>query len=201
MIDFEFFEHNGTMATAEVTQEGNHFVAVWVNEPDVKVEGRDRADAIARLKQRMPGGSGATAPGRAIEAAPPKPVRTLRRLAQPGRVLVVDDNPAALQIAMLVCQLCGHAPVGARDGGEAWGHMQAGPVDLVLTDLHMPGVGGLALVRALRKMHPEVPILAVTAAGPNGVRALENLGVDGVVRKPFAVQQLAEAIRGLIIPA
>jgi len=137
-----------------------------------------------------------------VAAAPPRrPARPTVRLGRPGHVLVVDDNPTTIQVAMMVCQLCGHASVGARDGEEAWQALNAGPVDLVLTDLHMPGVGGLALVRALRTHRPELPIIAVTAAGPNGVRALEQLGVDDVVRKPFAVQQLAEAIGKLIVPA
>lgn len=198
MIDFEFFEHHGQMVTAEVTKTATGYVAALADDPGLRAEAAGRAEAIALLKLRLPA---AVVPKPVAPEGTPPPKKPLRRLGRPGQVLVVDDNPAALQVAMMVCQLCGHGALSARDGYEAWRVLNEAPVDLVLTDLHMPGMGGLAFVRALKAQRPDLPILAVTGAGPNGVKALETLGVDGVVRKPFGVQQLAAAIGALITPA
>jgi CheY-like chemotaxis protein len=195
MIDFEFFEFQGAMITAEISKTPGGFRAALADKPEAAAEAPDRAGAIARLKQQL----GGTPPVREVAPAPPR-AGGVRRLGRPGRVLVVDDNPGALQVAVMICQLCGHGAIAARDGVEAWQHLEAGPVDLVLTDVHMPGMGGLTLVAALKARHPDVPVLAVTAAGPNALKALAGLGVDGVVRKPFGVQELTAAIGALIVP-
>ena len=100
-------------------------------------------------------------------------------------ILLVDDDRAfRLSTAELLRQE-GHAVVLAASGAEAAEKLKAGPVDLMLLDLRMPGVDGLGVVEALRAHGEGVPILMISGFGTieAAVEAL-HLGVDDFLTKP-----------------
>jgi CheY-like chemotaxis protein len=79
------------------------------------------------------------------------------------RILVVDDETAQRELLAGFLRKQGHAVLVAASGAEAVARLRAGQVDLVLSDCRMPGMSGLDLLRALRGINPEVPLLLMTA--------------------------------------
>ena len=110
------------------------------------------------------------------------------------RILVVDDDPQLLKF--LVCIVCdlGHCALQANDGIDALRLAEREPVDVVVTDLEMPMMGGVELTRRLRGAPSlrHIPVIAITG-GARGPEALVA-GCHSVLRKPFGVEDLAGAI-------
>lgn len=113
------------------------------------------------------------------------------------KILVVDDEPAVLFALSeaLVDKRRGFQVVTAPDGREAMRVLQSEKIHLVVTDLRMPDVDGFELLAHLRRSHPSLPVILMTALSPaetsarlSGEGALECLG------KPFDVQVLRQKI-------
>lgn len=116
----------------------------------------------------------------------------------PHRVLVVDDDRAALLLYRSTLELEGFDVVEASSGAEALSAARRGGIDMVLLDSHMPGMGGLEVVVALRAL-PEthlLPVVMVTAADEltERVRGLEA-GADDYLVKPVAAAELVARVR------
>ena len=108
-------------------------------------------------------------------------------------ILVVDDEPNILGITKMILEKHRYDVLSAGDGPEALAifAQQMQSINLVLTDLSMPYMDGVALVRALKKMRPDVSIVASTGQGEQaGVAALQSLGVKNFLTKPYNTQQL-----------
>jgi two-component system response regulator AtoC len=109
------------------------------------------------------------------------------------RVLVVDDE-AALRFALTeLLTDRGHEVVAAASGDAALPHL--GEVDVVVTDLAMPGLDGLGVVRAARHRAPGVPVIVLTARGSEraAVEAMKA-GAHDYLTKPFEVDEVAAAV-------
>ncbi len=114
------------------------------------------------------------------------------------RILVVDDSAAMRRILRKHLQALGHTEVTeAADGPAALAAMAATPMDLVLTDCHMPGMTGLELVTMIRATPgwEAIPILMVTAVADktNVLQAIE-CGVTDYLRKPFDATTLQRKV-------
>ncbi len=105
------------------------------------------------------------------------------------RVLVVDDEPAMQRVLEIMLQRMGHEVLLAADGQAALKLAQHTPVDLVLTDLRMPGMDGIALLTALRAQGLEAPVIVMTAHGTieSAVAAMKQGAYDYILR-PFDVE-------------
>ncbi len=119
----------------------------------------------------------------------------LPRRAGVGRtILLVEDEPAVLEVVRLMLERLGYRVLTARNGEEALQVYQAhaGEVDLVLTDLVMPGMGGRELLRALRERDPQVRGVVMTGyplgETPEG---LKEEGIVAWVQKPLDQEKLA----------
>lgn len=122
-------------------------------------------------------------------------------------ILVGEDNPINALLARTLLARMGHRPVMAADGAAAlaaWrGARGAGaPFDLVLMDVHMPAMDGLAATRAIRQEEqtgadaPRTPIIALTAnAFDDDRQACRDAGMDGFLLKPLQREALAAAMR------
>jgi two-component system response regulator AtoC len=104
-----------------------------------------------------------------------------------ARVLVVDDEEGIREFVADALEDDGHVAVRARDGAEAAARLRAQAFDLMITDLRMPEMDGMALVRAARAEQPEMEVIVLTAHGSveTAVEAMK-LGAFDYLRKPIA---------------
>src|SRR5260221_3770487 len=119
----------------------------------------------------------------------------------PPRVLVVEDEPNIRELVCLHLGLEGYACDGVGDGPEALKRTEAERFDLVVLDVMIPGLDGLAVCRAVRKgrTNHDVPILMLTARVEESdkVAGLEG-GADDYLTKPFGVRELVARTRALL---
>jgi signal transduction histidine kinase/ActR/RegA family two-component response regulator len=114
-----------------------------------------------------------------------------------ARVLVVDDNPVNRQVAKRMLEKLGCTVEVACDGIEAVDSSRRGGFDLVLMDVQMPGMDGLAATRAMRKVEETatVPILALTANALAGDEQMcRDAGMSGYLTKPVRLHDLARGV-------
>ena len=115
-----------------------------------------------------------------------------------ARVLVADDHPVNQEIILDLLEALGCEAEIAGDGAEALACAAAAAYDLILMDVRMPRMDGLAATRAIRELpqHRETPILAVTAnAFSDDRRDCLAAGMNGYISKPFTLQTLADGLR------
>jgi CheY-like chemotaxis protein len=119
-----------------------------------------------------------------------------------ARVLLVENDPLNRQIVGELIESLGHTVILAEGGREAIDKYQSEPPDLVLMDIRMPGLDGIAATRTIRTWEDEqkqshVPILAMTA--DLEIRQISNYGaagMNGLLSKPVTRDKLEEAIQG-----
>jgi PAS domain S-box-containing protein len=119
-------------------------------------------------------------------------------------ILVVDDEAPVLSAVKGVLESHGYRVLQAADGTEALAVYASNAVTVtaVLTDLMMPFMDGVALIKALRKMKPGLPIIAATGLGEKARLAeLDGLGVKAVLHKPFGADSLLQALHEALQPA
>ena len=115
-------------------------------------------------------------------------------------VLIVDDSPAMRSFIRRVVQLSGlevEEYVEAGDGGEALRRLQAGPVDVILTDINMPGMDGEQLVARLQQDEAlrAIPVVVVSTDATAGrMERMLAMGARGYVTKPFSPELLREEL-------
>jgi DNA-binding response OmpR family regulator len=119
------------------------------------------------------------------------------------RVLVVEDDEAIRQTLMDVLQDGGYKVDGAQDGADALEQMERRRPDLVLLDLHMPGMDGweFLAIKAGRTGLADVPVLVLSATGERGIGHAQEQGAPIYVRKPFAVDELLAEVDRLTTEA
>jgi two-component system response regulator MprA len=119
--------------------------------------------------------------------------------ATPVRVLVVDDDRPVLRMLERTLAAEGYDVDAVGDGGAALAHAEAAPPDVIVLDVVMPGMDGLAVARRLRAKGDPTPILFLTARDGVGDRVAGlDAGADDYLVKPFAVAELAARIRALV---
>ena len=119
----------------------------------------------------------------------------------PARVLVVEDEPHIRELVCLHLGLEGYQCDGVGDGRTALERAESTRFDLLVLDLMLPGLDGLAVCRAVRngRTNRDVPILMLTARGEESdkVAGLES-GADDYLTKPFGVRELVARARALL---
>jgi len=113
-------------------------------------------------------------------------------------ILVVDDEIMMVESIKIGLISKGYNVVGVGNAQEALDHLDRGesPVDLIITDYLMPITNGMELLLAVRKNHPTLPVLIMTAYADASlvIEALKN-GCAGFVEKPFSREQLVTEIK------
>jgi CheY-like chemotaxis protein len=116
-------------------------------------------------------------------------------------VLIVDDEQSILQITAATLEKFGYTTATATDGAEGLAVFaeRKNDVAAVLTDISMPLMDGPAMIRALRKIKPETPILAMSGLmNPDQSSELEILKVDGFLTKPFTAEKLLTSLTAVL---
>ncbi len=111
-------------------------------------------------------------------------------------VLLVDDEVNVRKVLAAMLQQEGHETVLASNGHQALIRLAQGDIDVLITDLRMPGMSGLDLLREVHEKDPELPVIVITAHGSveTAVVALKN-GAFDYITKPFEKHDLATAVR------
>ncbi|HEY7498679.1 MAG TPA: response regulator [Vicinamibacterales bacterium] len=134
--------------------------------------------------------------GRAAGAATP---RAAAAASARARVLVVDDEAAIRDLLSKTLALAEYDVDLAPDGRTALERLRIIPYDLLITDLKMPGIDGLAVIREARRLKADIPVIIITgfSTEASAIEAV-NLGVSGYLTKPFRVPRvLAAAAKAL----
>ncbi|MEA1647995.1 response regulator [Nitrospirillum sp. BR 11164] len=116
-------------------------------------------------------------------------------------VLSVDDSSSVRQMVKLTLTGAGYTVVQASDGAEGLAKAKDTAVDLVVTDLNMPVMNGLDLIRALRQLpaYRGVPILFLTTESDADMKqAAKAAGATGWITKPFQQEQLVAVVRKVL---
>ena len=134
-------------------------------------------------------------PGDPLITPHPSPLDSAGR-SQVGRVLVVDDDRAVRTALLVNLQKAGWEVVLATSGEDAFQVLREQPVDVVLTDVMMPGMPGIELLYQVRKHWPETRVLVMTGQGlvQDAVAAMKA-GADDYIIKPIPKDELLVILR------
>ncbi|MDA3960695.1 MAG: response regulator [Planctomycetota bacterium] len=117
--------------------------------------------------------------------------------SKPSTVLVVDDNPAVLEIASDVLREAGHSVITAADGeqGVALFAKQNGSLHLVLLDVVLPGLHGSEVLRECQRINRAVPVVIMSGfVRDTGIDELIAEGAKDFIAKPFEIADLAAIV-------
>lgn len=121
-------------------------------------------------------------------------MRTRRRT-----ILVVDDERDVLDMIEVGLGLDGYDVVLAESGERALELIAGNPIDLVISDLRMPGMNGVETIVRLREIAPRVPVIVVTGfVPPDVVDRCRELGQIELLRKPFPFKKLTRAVHAAL---
>ena len=114
-------------------------------------------------------------------------------------ILLVEDDPSISRGLAMNLGLEGFRSVAASDGEEALRLAQSQRPDLIVLDLMLPKVDGLEVIRRLRALNEDVPIVVLSAKGDEADKVLAlSLGADDYVTKPFGLAELIARIRAAL---
>ena len=111
------------------------------------------------------------------------------------RVLIVDDEESIRELLTKALELAEYEVEAAADAHAAIDRLRLGSYDLLIADLRMPGMDGLALIREARRLHPSLAVIIITgySSEATAIQAV-NLGVGGYLVKPFRIPQVLSAV-------
>lgn len=116
-------------------------------------------------------------------------------------ILSVDDSASVRQMVQLTLQGAGYQVIQANDGADGLAKAQATPVDMIVTDLNMPVMNGLGLIREVRKLpaYRGVPILFLTTESDAEMKKqAKEAGATGWITKPFQQEQLVSVVKKVL---
>ncbi len=121
-----------------------------------------------------------------------------------AQILVIDDEEMICQMVDRILHLCGHDVATARDGQTGIDLLRRKLFDLVITDVRMPRMSGLEVIKALRLIQPETRVIVMGGDGSVpafGIDAFARaVGADHVLHKPFGAHDLNAAVSALLAP-
>jgi CheY-like chemotaxis protein len=112
-------------------------------------------------------------------------------------ILIVEDNPITQRVLGLTLSSRDYHIIQAGNGVEALARLNDTPIDLMLSDVNMPQMDGLTLLRHVRddQRFMTLPVIMLTANGQEAIRSTAvSLGADGFLTKPVGSQELLETI-------
>jgi DNA-binding response OmpR family regulator len=124
-----------------------------------------------------------------------------------SRILLAEDNDEMRSMLASILRRDGYAVLEAKDGRELVRHLTehgtgaASDIDLVISDVRMPGASGLDVLAGLREIDWSMPVILITAFGSADTRArATELGAAILLDKPFELDELRHAVRSVVPP-
>lgn len=117
-----------------------------------------------------------------------------------ARLLVIDDEALVRQMVRLMLEPDGHTILESGSGADGLALLTQNDVDLVLTDMIMPGIDGIETIQKIRRLYPALKIIAMSGASAQGLYldAAAKLGADAILHLPFTQSQLRVTIAHLL---
>jgi two-component system response regulator FlrC len=114
-------------------------------------------------------------------------------------ILVVDDEQSMRAALAEALDICGYQVETAENGVEALARFSAGKHHLVITDLRMPKMGGMELLKEIKSISPVTPVVVITAYGTvNTAVAAMKTGAAEFIMKPFSLDELRKVVQGVL---
>jgi len=116
-------------------------------------------------------------------------------------IMTADDSASVRQMVSFTIKQNGHEVIEAVDGQDALTKLAAQKVDMLLTDLNMPNLDGIGLIKGVRgsSLNKFIPIVMLTTESQDGKKAEgKAAGASGWIVKPFKPEQLAAVIKKLL---
>ncbi len=116
-------------------------------------------------------------------------------MAAGKRILVVDDQESMRQMLSDLLELMGHEPRAVEGGESALRDLRAQGADLVITDLNMPVMNGMELMKQIKAEFPGTPVIIITGYGSfhTEKQVLSN-GADGYIPKPCTIHRVQQTV-------
>lgn len=120
-------------------------------------------------------------------------------MSQTVKVLVVDDDKKIRTLLLDTLSALGYKTIGARDGEEALALLEKQKPDVVISDIKMPKLSGLSLLRNIKDKDPKIPVLMITGYNFTYTKdqALDS-GADGFLAKPFRISKIEELMQSVL---
>ncbi|MCL4304954.1 response regulator [bacterium] len=107
------------------------------------------------------------------------------------KVLVVDDDEVIRDLLINFLKFSGYEGMGAPDGQKALDLVLADTPDLIITDIHMPLMNGFQLLRAVKRLNPDLPVIFITGfAHFRRFFSDKTARADGFLEKPFSLESI-----------
>ncbi len=117
-------------------------------------------------------------------------------LQQNMTIMIVDDDPSIRNMLSIVLKKENYSVISAGSGEEALKHLKNSDIQMVISDIKMPGMNGIELLGRIKKIKPEIPVLMITAfASTDDAIEAMKLGAEDYVSKPFNLDELKIVIR------
>ena len=111
-------------------------------------------------------------------------------------LLIVDDEDSYREVLKVIFEAEGYSVSTATNGNKALAHLKNEPCDLIISDVRMPDMDGIGLLRSARELHPDVGVVMMTAFGTiDNAREAFKLGADDFISKPFHNDELKLIVR------
>lgn len=116
-----------------------------------------------------------------------------------ARILLAEDDENLRPFLARSLENAGHEVLAFSDGEDALPVLGIGHVDILISDLVMPGMNGIELARHARDKDPNLPVIFITGFSAVAMEALDSInGVSKVLSKPFHLNSLVEAVRNAL---
>ena len=120
----------------------------------------------------------------------------MKKTAPMARILVVEDDAEMRDLLSDELSDEGYEVTEAENGEDAAQKLSHMVFDVIITDMRMPKVGGMELLTSVRKAHPMIPVIMITAFGtPEILNDASEMGAFDYLGKPFKIQDLKNAVK------
>ena len=118
------------------------------------------------------------------------------------RILIIDDEPYILMMLKKMLERAGYEVDLASNGDEGLDLLRKSPSDLVITDIIMPEKEGLETIREMKRLQPQMKIIAMSGGGKisaeNYLEAAKIFGASRIIEKPFTQQTMVSSVEELL---
>jgi DNA-binding NtrC family response regulator len=120
-------------------------------------------------------------------------------VSQEKKILIVDDNPHMCNLLADILEIFNYQGIKAKDGEEALVFLKKDNYDMVITDLRMPNLGGMDLLKTIKDEKPFLPVVVITAFGKSDTQQdVLAAKADGYLAKPFKVDEIENLLKKLL---